>query len=436
MEGQNTIAAVVAAGLCTGCGTCVAVCPEHAISMQENPAGLLLAHVDPDTCNHCGFCFQICPGSHLEQPPIPDHVDPFKGKVLAVFCGYATDPNVRAAAQSGGIVTAVSNYLIASGQIRKALVTTMPANGSLRPQAALHSSPQDILAAQASKYCPVAVNAALPARLMDTIATVGLACHVHGIRNAQIYKKDWQDHIPLLIGLFCDCTLTFEAIEYLIQKGRVSRNTVRSLRYKDKRYGQFPGNGVIQTTNNQTIQVPNAHRLRGKRLFKAPRCFLCFDKVNVFSDIAVGDTWGIVKSTEGMSVALARTDQGLQTLLDAQKAGFLVLEPVDAEAVFHGQRVESRRRAWATYAHLWEQQKRPLPEFHIPLAYQDVPEGGKKYNTLRHDFAWACRLASCETPEDVTRTVRRHQWWLWAGELLTLPGRLFRKILSWFSALL
>ena len=59
---HHTVADLVAAGLCTGCGDCVALCGRRqAISMQTNDAGDLVPVVDMSLCNLCGKCYRKCP---------------------------------------------------------------------------------------------------------------------------------------------------------------------------------------------------------------------------------------------------------------------------------------------------------------------------------------------------------------------------------------
>jgi len=41
---------------CTGCETCVDVCPVEAISMQDG-----VAHIDQEECTECGTCMDECP---------------------------------------------------------------------------------------------------------------------------------------------------------------------------------------------------------------------------------------------------------------------------------------------------------------------------------------------------------------------------------------
>jgi dissimilatory sulfite reductase (desulfoviridin) alpha/beta subunit len=43
-------------GLCTGCGTCMQYCKEHAIIIKNG-----ISILDPDKCVLCGVCIQSCP---------------------------------------------------------------------------------------------------------------------------------------------------------------------------------------------------------------------------------------------------------------------------------------------------------------------------------------------------------------------------------------
>lgn len=42
--------------ICVGCGTCVNICPNGAISIYKG----LYATVDPDKCEGCGKCAGMC----------------------------------------------------------------------------------------------------------------------------------------------------------------------------------------------------------------------------------------------------------------------------------------------------------------------------------------------------------------------------------------
>ena len=53
--------------LCTGCGTCVGICPYGAIRADgKNGNTLFVAKVDPDLCQGCGLCAASCPSRAIE----------------------------------------------------------------------------------------------------------------------------------------------------------------------------------------------------------------------------------------------------------------------------------------------------------------------------------------------------------------------------------
>ena len=47
---------------CTGCETCVGVCPVEAISMVDG-----IAEIDQDTCTECGACIDECPVDAIKE---------------------------------------------------------------------------------------------------------------------------------------------------------------------------------------------------------------------------------------------------------------------------------------------------------------------------------------------------------------------------------
>ncbi|MGE4559139.1 MAG: Coenzyme F420 hydrogenase/dehydrogenase, beta subunit C-terminal domain [Desulfobulbus sp.] len=370
----NSIESVVTAGLCTSCGTCVAICPKMAVSMAETPGGLLFAQVDDAACIACGLCVRACGGAQLAPGLLPDNIDPFKGEVLAAYCGYASDPEIRLRGQSGGVVTALLSFMLESGRIDQALVNRMPDDGTLRPQPFWAHNKKELLSSQGSKYCPVALNTAIPRDIGKDgkkSAIVGLPCHLHSLRNVQKFNAHWGSGIECTIGLFCDRILAFSAMDYLVKKAKFSKKNVINFRYKDKTEGEFPGDICIHTNTGKQVQLPSRERVAIKDLFTPPRCRLCFDKMNVLSDIAVGDAWGVKEGKEGFSVLIARTASALALLEAAQQAGYLHLGEIAPEGVFTGQGVEIRRKQWTAFTKARQDLQNQVPYFGIESKYED-----------------------------------------------------------------
>ncbi len=363
----DTVDKVVEQGLCTGCGSCVASCPRDAINMNETASGLLSPAIDSDKCSSCGLCARVCPGDHLEEGLIAENTDPFGGPVRACYIVQHCQHNLLTAAQSGGAVTGLILHLIEVGRIDRALVTVMPQDGSLRPYPVLTRHPETIRKSCGSKYCPVPLNIRLseidPA---ERIAVVGLSCHLHGVVHLCRHLHRWRRENFLLIGLVCDRTLSFRAMDYLIYRAGLNRQQVRSLCFRSKLRRGWPGDVRIEMHDGRSSFLPAAERITCKDIFTPQRCRLCFDKMNVLSDITCGDPHGLSKDVKGNSALLARTPEGQSAVLSAIRAGIFTSRSVSKEDIFLGQDLEGKQRDYASYTELWRTHGRTVPK--VPIA--------------------------------------------------------------------
>jgi ferredoxin len=48
---------------CTGCGSCIEICPPQALSFQKETV-----YIDDDLCEECGFCVAECPVEAISLP--------------------------------------------------------------------------------------------------------------------------------------------------------------------------------------------------------------------------------------------------------------------------------------------------------------------------------------------------------------------------------
>jgi len=362
---KRNVEEVVKNHLCLCCGTCTAVCPQNAINLVETTGGLLIPKVNDSTCNACGLCLKVCPGSHLEKGLLSPQTDPFRGNVIAAYCGQAVDKDLLQNGQSGGIVTALLEHLLDSGLINSAVVTQMPEDGSLRPKSIVTADRDAISKSQSSKYCPVAVGAISQKALSqmgEKMAVVGLPCHIHGLANAQSHLEG---PTPLKIGLVCERMLTFGAIDYLVDKANVNNEDVAFFQFKSKKFNGWPGDGYIRTKDGREFCIENRHRMSIKDIYTPARCRLCFDKMNVLCDLVAGDAWGVRENRQGCSVVLVRTERGGNALSAAQKARAIKIENVDVETVFKGQAVEKKRRDWTLFTAIWQNSGMLAPELNI-----------------------------------------------------------------------
>ncbi len=399
---MNTINSVVESKLCTGCGTCVTACPKKTITMRESVGGFLFARVELAGCNDCGLCLKICPGLKLNFETFSEEVDPFKGNILGAFIGHSKDSEIRKNAQSGGVVTALYKYLLDKKIVDSVVGTQMVCKDKPRPENLMVSSVDQFRKTQTSKYCPVPLNASIPFNLKDhKIALTGLACHLHGIHNVQAINKRWAENIAFKIGLVCDRTLSYHAIDYLAAKAKVPLDNIAEFKYRNKLSGDLH---LVDNGGNQ-YSVPNKHRIFCKDFFTPTRCRLCFDKLNIYSDLTVGDAWGVKEDNKGNSAILVRTTLGSEILNQAAQEGYLELEEVSAQTIIEGQAYQNRRKSWTAYSASWNSMGRKLPEAGIPQCWKGDPDAGT-IKSCSDQIRWTDKLEESSSPEQAYKKAR------------------------------
>lgn len=94
--------AVVDATLCTGCGSCVEICPFQAINLKKQDGLLSISVVDPLLCKGCGLCAPTCPAKAISLQGSSDPqlmaqikaiLSPDQGRnrplILGMFCEWS-----------------------------------------------------------------------------------------------------------------------------------------------------------------------------------------------------------------------------------------------------------------------------------------------------------------------------------------------------------
>ena len=58
---MNNTPATIDVDKCEGCGTCVEICPNEAITLNE------VAHIDEEECVECESCVDECPNDAISM---------------------------------------------------------------------------------------------------------------------------------------------------------------------------------------------------------------------------------------------------------------------------------------------------------------------------------------------------------------------------------
>ncbi|MDI9617666.1 Coenzyme F420 hydrogenase/dehydrogenase, beta subunit C-terminal domain [Methanothermobacter sp.] len=297
--------------LCTGCGTCTALCPTQALEMRVNEKKGVYEPVLTGECNECGVCLRVCPGLGVDFRKLNMEVfgrepdDILLGNYEACYVAHSTDEKLRYDSSSGGMVTQVLLYLLEEGLIDGALVTRMNPERPLEPEPFIARTPDEIIESRGSKYCPVPANVALR-EIIDVpgmYAVVGLPCHIHGIRKAELLNRKLRERIVYHLGILCNNTPNFKATEFLLKHIKLKKEEIKKINYRGK---GWPGFLSIKAKKDLKIPQPEYWDSGFGLFFCSVRCKLCIDHFCKFSDASFGDYWMETRKNDGLSLVIMR----------------------------------------------------------------------------------------------------------------------------------
>lgn len=299
--------------LCTGCGTCTALCPTQALEMRVNEKKGVYEPVLTGECNECGICLRVCPGLGVDFRKLNMEIfgrepeDILLGNYEACYVAHSTDEKLRYDSSSGGMVTQVLLYLLEEGLIDGALVTRMNPEKPLEPEPFIARTSEEIIEARGSKYCPVPANVALR-EIIDVpgrYAVVGLPCHIQGIRKAELLNRKLRERIVYHLGILCNNTPNFKATEFLLKHINLKKEEIKKINYRGK---GWPGFLSIKTKNRDIKFLPKLEYWDSGfgQFFCSVICKLCIDHFCKFSDASFGDYWVETRKNDGLSLVIMR----------------------------------------------------------------------------------------------------------------------------------
>ena len=349
MTGETIITQVVKDGLCTGCGTCVALCPNESIKLTINEKkGIYMPELNEEKCNKCGICYEVCPGHGVDSKQLNSEIfgkepeDVLIGNYLNCYIGHSTDHTIRYNSASGGLITQLLIFALKEKIIDGALVTRMKKDKPLEHEPFIARTREEIIEASKSKYCPVPANIALKEILKskegEKFAVVGLPCHISGIRKAEGINKRLKEKIYLHIGIFCGHAPNFLGTEFLLNKLGIKKDDVKNLSYRGE---GWPGSMKISLESGELLLLLPDYwgSLFGLDFFTPARCLLCSDGICELADISFGDAWLPELSDDkiGKSIIVSKSEIGEQLLQAMKLKNEIELNETSAKKVIQSQ---------------------------------------------------------------------------------------------------
>ena len=352
-RGIHNLKDVVDWNLCVGCGACAYACPKGNISLINIEKEGIRPKFASAECASCTECLEFCPGyqvdSYLAAGRIPKQSegDHEFGPSLEIWEGYASDPEIRFRASSGGILSALSLYCLENEGMAFVLHAGADPAHPWGNKTFQSRSRDEVLARTGSRYAPASPCDGLGAiEASDTPCVfVGKPCDTTGVALARRQRPGLDKNLGLVLSFFCAGTPSSWGTLDLMQSLGVGADEADTVRYRGE---GWPGRFRVKVKDGQR-EVSYSYNESWGRLthYRPSRCHICPDGLGRVSDISCGDAWHEFSDNNdpGRSLVLVRTERGREILRKAQEAGYVDLQPRNAAAVIAAQvNLLARRR--------------------------------------------------------------------------------------------
>jgi coenzyme F420 hydrogenase subunit beta len=255
----------------------------------------------------------------LQEPSIDEGYGPYAYGLYA----RATDPDILARCQDGGMVSAIILHGLEKGTLKAAVLGDVYPENRQIGRHKLAKTREDVLSCAASRYTYSPNTLALQQAMQEDcgpLAVVGVPCQVDGVRLEQnssinLQMSGWyRDNIALVFGLFCSESFTNESIDKLAEIIEVKPGEIENINIK--------GKVIIRLTNKEIKTVS----LKRYREWARPACLYCLDYGAENADIGAG---GI--GLDGWTYTLIRTRRGHEAFQAALADGWLETRPLSDE---------------------------------------------------------------------------------------------------------
>lgn len=357
-----TVEAIVEAGLCIGCGLCKSLAPD-GIDVVLTPEGRdrprTRTVLDASTLARINA---VCPGLRVEGARPGSHSaeaqhDTVWGSAERLAIGFAADPEVRFRASSGGLLTALGQFLLTSGRVRFILHVGASTIAPLRTENRLSFTASEVLAHAGSRYGPATTLIDFESVLArdEPFALIGKPCDVAAVRNLAHLDPRVDRQMRYALTMVCGGASDLTKTEATLSSFGIRPDELSLLRYRG--FGN-PGATRMETKDGRAFELTyrKMWELEATWMIQ-PRCKVCPDAIGESADLAASDVWagGAPRgNNEGFNGIIVRTARGLELYRAALDAGAIVTQSTDVTFRdfddFQPHQVWKKRAVWARLA--------------------------------------------------------------------------------------
>ena len=367
---------IVEGGLCIGCGLCQAIAGEDKIQIVLTPEGRerpVARHALDAATLECVNA--ICPGTRVEgaavEPASSEAIhDLVWGPAEQLAIGYAGDPDVRYLASTGGVLTALGQFLLASGRAKFILHVAASGKEPMRTERRLSFDAASVLEGAGSRYGPASPLVDFTALLdrREPFALIAKPCDIAAVRNLARIDSRVNKWLRYALTFVCGGASDLTKSEEVASGKGIRPEELTLFRYRG--YGN-PGPTRLETKDGRSYELTYQQMWEDEATWGIqPRCKICPDAIGESADLAASDVWpggGPTGDDAGFNGIIVRTQRGLELYRAALAAGAIVVEPRNVDFRdfdgFQPHQVRKKRAVWARLAGI-KAAGFPIPETH------------------------------------------------------------------------
>jgi coenzyme F420 hydrogenase subunit beta len=358
---------IVEGGLCIGCGLCRTLAGADSdgaarIQIVLTPEGrdrpMAVRALDAATLERIN---QVCPGTRVEGARAGSQSQALRdtvwGSALRLAVGYAGDPAVRHRGSSGGVLTALGQFLLASGRVKFILHVAASKTLPMRTRRALSFDAASVLEGAGSRYGPGSPLEDFDAVLGrgEPFALIGKPCDIAAVRNLARVDPRVDEYLRYALTFVCGGASDLTKSEEVLRQFDVRPDELALLRYRGN---GNPGPTRLETKDGRSFELTYQQMWQDEATWQIqPRCKICPDAIGESADLAASDVWpGGAPTGEdaGFNGIIVRTPKGLELFQAALEAGVIVVQPGEVAFrdfdEFQPHQVQKKRAAWARLA--------------------------------------------------------------------------------------
>jgi len=354
-----TLTEIVENGLCIGCGLCRSIAGPDQVELVMTPEGRerpiarrelseqVLARINA-----------VCPGTRIGGPDSAGQSDDAGsdivwGSAARLSIGYASDPVVRFRGSTGGVLTALGQFLLSSGRVKFILHVAASRSAPMRSERRLSFDRASVLEGAGSRYGPAAPLSDFCEILerREPFALIAKPCDITAARSLARIDPRVDRQMRYALTLVCGGASDLAKSEEVLEQFGVSEEELALFHYRG--FGN-PGPTRLETKDGRAFEL-TYHQLwedEAKWMIQ-PRCKICPDAIGQGADIAASDVWpggGPAGEDDGFNGIIVRTKRGLELCEAAVAAGVLTIERPASFAdfdLFQPHQLRKRRAVWA-----------------------------------------------------------------------------------------